>query len=89
VTEAVLGAEIEIPTLDKRVRMKIPPGTDSGQEFRLRGKGFQHLSHHGSGDLLARIEIVTPSKVDVKGRELMREFASEYPQNPRLKMFGF
>lgn len=89
VAEAILGAEIEIPTLDKRVCMKIPPGTDSGQEFRLRGRGFPHLSRHGSGDLLARVKIVTPPKLDVKGRELMREFASEYPQNPRLKVFGF
>ncbi len=89
IAEALLGAEIEIPTLDKRVRMRIPPGTDSGQEFRLRGKGFPHLTGAGSGDLLARIKIVTPKKVGVKGRELIREFAKEHPQNPRLKLFGF
>jgi molecular chaperone DnaJ len=89
VNEAVLGAEIEIPTLDKRVRMTIPPGTDSGKEFRLRGKGFPRLAGGGNGDLLARIIIVTPKNISVRSRELMREFANENAGNPRLKNFGF
>ena len=89
VTEAVLGAEIDIPTLDKRVRLTIPPGTDSGKEFRLRGKGFPRLTGGGSGDLLVRASIVAPKDTSVRARELMREFAEENPGNPRRKMFGF
>jgi molecular chaperone DnaJ len=89
IDEAVLGADIEIPTLDKRVRMTIPPGTDSGKEFRLRGKGFPKLAGGGTGDLLARINIVTPKSISVHSRELMREFSKENAGNPRLKLFGF
>ncbi|HEC03852.1 MAG TPA: molecular chaperone DnaJ, partial [Phycisphaerales bacterium] len=89
IAEALLGGEIEIPTLDKHVRMKIPPGTDSGREFRLKGKGFPRLSRAGRGDLLVRVKIVTPKRVSARGRELISEFAEDNPINPRLKMFGF
>jgi molecular chaperone DnaJ len=89
ISEALLGSEIEIPTLGKRVRMKIPPGTDSGKEFRLKGKGFPHLSRSGCGDLIVRVKIVAPKHVSVRGRELIREFAEDNPTNPRLKVFGF
>ncbi len=89
ISEALLGGEIEIPTLGKRVRMKIPPGTDSGKEFRLKGKGFPHLSRAGSGDLIVRVKIVAPKHVSVRGRELIREFAEDNPTNPRVKVFGF
>jgi len=89
VDEALLGAKIEIPTLAKRVKMKIPAGTDSGTEFRLRGKGFPRLSGSGCGDLLVRVRIVSPKAMNVRSRELIREFAKENPSNPRLRLFGF
>jgi len=89
VTEAVLGAELEIPVLEKHVRLRIPPGTPSGKVFRLRGKGFPHLGKAGHGDLYARIEIVPPVGVDMHSRELIREFGAANPQNPRLRKFGF
>lgn len=89
VSEAVLGADLEIPTLDKHVRLKIPAGTPSGKVFRLRGRGFQHLGKGGRGDLYARIEIVPPVGVDVRSRELIREFGAANPQNPRVRKFGF
>jgi len=88
-TEAVLGVELEIPTLDKHVRLRVPPGTPSGKVLRLRGKGFPHLGKGGYGDLYARIEIVPPVGVDVRSRELIREFGASNPQNPRLRRFGF
>ncbi len=89
VAESVLGGEIDIPTLNGRVRLKIPRGTPSGREFRLRGKGFPVLGQNRNGDLFVRIEIVPPEKVGMRGRELMREFDKENPSNPRLKIFGF
>ena len=89
ITEAVLGAEIDVPTLDKRVRLTIPPGTDSGKEFRLRGKGFSRLAGGDKGDLIVRAVIVAPKDTSVKARELLREFAEENPGNPRRKLFGY
>jgi len=89
VSEAVLGAELEIPTLGRQVQLRVPPGTPSGKVFRLRGKGFPHLGKGGRGDLYVRIEIVPPVGVDVRSREMIREFGTANPQNPRLKKFGF
>lgn len=89
IAEAVLGGEIEIPTLNGRVRLKIPAGTPSGREFRLRGKGFPVLGQNRVGDLFVRIEIVPPQNVGIRGRELIREFDKENPTNPRIKLFGF
>jgi molecular chaperone DnaJ len=80
---------MEIPTLDKHVRLKVPPGTHSGKVFRLRGRGFPRLGKGGNGDLFARIEIVPPIGIDVRSRELMREFGVANPQNPRVGKFGF
>jgi len=89
IPEAVLGAEIEIPTLNGRVRLKIPPKTPSGKEFRLRGKGFPHLRGGGSGDMFVKVKILPPENVSMRARELIREFEKEAPSNPRLKLFGF
>lgn len=84
--EAALSATIEVPTMDGRVQMKVPAGTPSGKEFRLRGKGFPHgaLSR---GDQIVRVEIVTPQSLDLRSRELLREFAERNPQNPRLGLW--
>ena len=84
--EATLGATVEIPTMTGRVQLKVPPGTPSGKELRLRGKGFPHLGSgpaSGRGDQLAHIEIVVPGEVDVRSRELLREFAALSPGDPR------
>jgi DnaJ-class molecular chaperone len=84
--EAALSATIEVPTMDGRVQMKIPAGTPSGKEFRLRGKGFAHNALL-RGDQIARVEIVTPQNLDMRSRELLREFAERNPQNPRLGLW--
>lgn len=86
--EAALSATIEVPTMDGLVQMKVPPGTHSGQEMRLRGKGFPHLSGSGRGDEIVRIEIVVPQTLDVRSRELLREFALLNTHNPRLGRWG-
>jgi molecular chaperone DnaJ len=86
--EAALGAEVEAPTPGGLVMMRIPPGTESGKQFRLRGRGFPHVNSTGSGDLFADIRIVVPRNLDMKSRELVRELARMNPQNPRLDMLG-
>ncbi|HIE13618.1 MAG TPA: molecular chaperone DnaJ [Desulfotomaculum sp.] len=74
-TQAALGAEIEVPTLDGTTRIKVHEGTQSGTILRLRGKGIPNLRGHGRGDLHYRIKVVTPTKLSEKQKELLREFA--------------
>lgn len=83
-SEAALSATIEIPTMTGKVQMKIPAGTQSGQEFRLRGKGFPRKRGPGRGDQIVKIQIVVPQQLDMRSRELMREFAELNPSNPRV-----
>jgi molecular chaperone DnaJ len=72
---AVLGGEIEVPTLTGRVTMKIPAATPTGKMFRLRGKGFPNLRGAGHGDLLVTVHVETPTFVNEKQRQLLKEFA--------------
>jgi molecular chaperone DnaJ len=85
VTEAALGASIEVPTLDGPVLMKIPPGTQSGQTFRLAGKGMPHLKGDGRGDQFVRVRIVLPRNLDERSKQLLRDFERLNPYNPRLE----
>jgi molecular chaperone DnaJ len=73
VHEAVLGARIGLPTLDGDVRLAVPPGTQAGRQFRLRGRGVP-TSAGGRGDLVVEVRLVLPELVDERSRELMREF---------------
>jgi molecular chaperone DnaJ len=73
VHEAVLGARIEVPTLDGPVRLRIPPGTQAGQRFRLRGRGVRSASG-GEGDFVVEVRLVLPAVADERSKELMREF---------------
>ncbi len=61
--QAALGTELEIATLEGR-NLKIPEGTQSGKEFKLRGKGVPHLNSHGKGDLIVEIRVQTPAKLN-------------------------
>jgi len=81
--EAVLGAEIEVPTVAGRARLKIPPGTQSGQKFRLRGRGAPSAGGRGHGDQLVEVKVVLPEIADERSKELLRELARLNPQNPR------
>ena len=73
VHEAVLGARVEVPALDGPLRLRIPPGTQAGQRFRLRGRGAPSPGR-GQGDLIVHVQLVLPSIVDERSKELMREF---------------
>jgi molecular chaperone DnaJ len=76
VHQAVLGARVEVPSLEGPVRLRIPPGTQAGQRFRLRERGVPSPARRG--DLLVEIRIVLPQIVDERGKELMREFGRLY-----------
>lgn len=76
-TQAVLGAEIEVPTLEGRGRLKIPKGTASGQVLRMRGQGMPRLDGGGRGDLLVRTVVDVPRKPGRREEELIRELARE------------
>ncbi|MBI5509624.1 MAG: molecular chaperone DnaJ [Deltaproteobacteria bacterium] len=71
VADAALGAQIEVPTLDGKVRMKIPPGTQSGKVFRLRGKGLPSLEHHEHGDQHVTVIVETPHPLSDKEAALV------------------
>ncbi len=72
--DAALGGEIEIPTLDGRVKIRIPEGSQSGKQFRLRSKGVTPVRGGGPGDMLVRIMVETPVKLNKRQKELLREF---------------
>lgn len=73
--QAALGCELEVPTLDGKVAMKIPDGTQSGKIYRLKGKGIPSLQGYGRGDQLVVIRIETPTNLNKKQKELLEEFA--------------
>lgn len=72
--DAALGGELEVPTLDGRVKLKIPTETQTGKLFRLRGKGVTPVRGGGVGDLLCRVSVETPVKLSDKQKKLLREF---------------
>ena len=86
VPEATLGAKIEVPTLSGNTTIKIPPGTKSGQKFRIREKGAPLAGKKARGDQFVEVSIVPPPFNDERTRELMRELEKISPQNPRKKM---
>jgi molecular chaperone DnaJ len=71
--QVALGAEIHVPTLEGNTTLKIHEGTQTGKEFRLRGKGVPHLNNHGRGDLVVQIVVQTPKKFSKAQRELIRQ----------------
>jgi len=73
--KAALGGEVEIPTLNGKVKMKIPAGTQSGKVFRIRGKGMPDLHGYGRGDELVRIRIKVPTSLTQQQKRLLEEFA--------------
>ncbi len=80
--EAVLGAMVQVPTLGGDVRLKIPPGTHSGQQLRVTGRGLP-MPHRGAGNLFAIVQIVVPTVVDEHERELFQSLADASTFNPR------
>jgi molecular chaperone DnaJ len=74
IATAALGGEIEVPTLNGRIRLKIPAETQSGKSFRMRGKGVKPVRGGMTGDLLCRVNIETPVNLSNKQKEMLREF---------------
>jgi molecular chaperone DnaJ len=72
--QAALGTIIEIPTLEEKEKLKIPKGTQNGRAFRLKGKGIPHLRGYGRGDQIIEIFVQTPTELNKKQEELLREF---------------
>ncbi len=71
--DAALGGELEVPTLDGRVKLKIPPETQTGKVFRLRGKGVTPVRGGGVGDLLCKVNVETPVRLAEHQKQLLRE----------------
>jgi molecular chaperone DnaJ len=89
ITEAALGAKIEVPTIDGRAQLKIPPGTQTGQKLRLREKGVAPASGEGPrGDQIVEVRIVVPKVQDERSKEILREFARLNPEDPRRELFA-
>jgi molecular chaperone DnaJ len=72
-TQAALGSEIRVPTLEGEYALKVPEGTQSGTTLRIRGKGVPVLNGHGKGDLFVEVRVQTPGKVNKRQRELLQE----------------
>lgn len=79
--DAALGGELEVPTLDGRVKLKIPEATQTGKMFRLRGKGVVPVRGGGAGDLMCRVVVETPVNLDKRQRELLEEFRNTLQGN--------
>jgi len=84
--EAALGAKIEVPTVSGKAQLRLPPGTQSGQIFRLREKGAPSLRGSTRGDQYVEVRIVLPRIIDEDSKSLLREFAKRNPENPRVVM---
>ena len=88
VTEAALGAKIEVPTIDGRALLKIVPGTQPGQKLRLREKGVPSATQDGArGDEIVEIAVTIPMPRDERTKELLRELATLNPEDPRAELW--
>ena len=89
--QAALGDEIEVPTIHGRVKLKIPAGTQSGAQFRIKDKGVKNVHGYGQGHQYVIVKVVTPSKLTEKQRQLLREFAEvsgDIPEEQSSTLFG-
>ncbi len=88
VSEATLGAKIEVPTVDGRSLVRIPPGTNSGKTLRLREKGVPSARNEKRGDQYVEIQVVVPQPTDERVRNLMKELEKVAPEDPRKDLFA-
>jgi molecular chaperone DnaJ len=86
VPEAAIGAKIEVPTISGKAVLRIPPGTQSGQKFRLREKGVPSLRGNVCGDQYVEVRIVLPKIISEDTKNILREYARLNPENPRTEM---
>jgi DnaJ-class molecular chaperone len=87
IVEAIRGAKIEVPTLEGRATVTVPPGTDSGQKLRLRGKGIPDPKGGAAGDLYVVIQVRVPKKLDAEAAAALDALADAGPENPRKELF--
>lgn len=85
VAEAALGATVPVPALEKKVSLRMPAGTQGGQEFRLPGQGVPLPGGDKRGDLYVRVRVRIPEARDAKARSLFRELEKLFPENPRIQ----
>jgi molecular chaperone DnaJ len=86
--EAALGGPIEVPTPEGSLTIEVPAGTQTGQRFRLRGRGMPRLGGKGRGDLYVEARVVVPQTLDARGRALLEELARLGPENPRADLLA-
>jgi molecular chaperone DnaJ len=88
-SEATLGAKIDVPTIDGRAQLKIPQGTQTGQKLRMREKGVPSASREGvRGDEIVEVKVVVPKVQDERSKEILRELAKLNPEDPREELFA-
>ncbi len=87
--QAALGAELEVPTLDGKVKYNIPEGTQTGTVFRLKGKGIPMLRRNGRGDQYVKVMVETPTHLSAKQKELLRQFEGGLKSNNHSKQKSF
>jgi molecular chaperone DnaJ len=88
VPEASLGAKVDVPTIDGRAQLKIPPGTQPGQKLRMRERGVESAQQPGKrGDQIVTVQVSVPHLQDERSREIMRELGKLNPQDPRAQLF--
>jgi molecular chaperone DnaJ len=89
VPEASLGSKVDVPPIDGRAQLKIPPGTQSGQKLRLRERGVESAQHPGTrGDQIVTVDVVVPTLQDERSRERRRELAKLNNQDPLVELFN-
>ena len=88
VSEAGLGAKIEVPTIDGRALLKVPQGTQNAQKFRLREKGVMNARKNKRGDEIVEVVIQAPKVQDERTKELLRELSQVNPEDPRREMWS-
>lgn len=87
VPEAAAGAKIEVPTVDGKAQLRIPPSTQSGQKFRLRQRGAPSLRKPGAhGDQFVEVQVMLPKVISEETKELLRQYSKLNPENPRVEM---
>jgi molecular chaperone DnaJ len=88
VTEAGLGAKIEVPTIEGKAILKVPPGTQNGQKFRMREKGVFNARKNQRGDQIVEVGIQAPQVNDEETRDLLRKLAELHPEDPRAELWA-
>jgi molecular chaperone DnaJ len=90
-TDAVFGTQVEVPTIDGRAKIKIPPGTQSGKVFRLKGKGFPAVNSYEKGDQLVQVNVWTPQYVSHEEKAMLDKLShsANFKPNPEKNQKSF